>query len=113
MSILAEYGDIELFSSPSKLISFAGLNPYDYQSGTYIAQRTTLTKKGSKHLRETLYQVALPIITFNHIFRNYYTLKRSQGKSHRCAMGHVVRKFFRVIFYLVSNNTLFEPSYLK
>lgn len=113
MAILSEYGDMNCFSSAAKLISFAGVNPYEYQSGSYKAPQTALTKKGSKYLRKTLYQIALPLIKFNPVFRSYYNLKRSQGKSNRCAMGHVVRKLLRVIHHLVSCNINFDPSLLK
>jgi len=33
--ILEEIGDIHRFSSPSKLLTFAGLDPSVYQSGNY------------------------------------------------------------------------------
>ena len=38
--ILGEIGDIHRFSSPSKLLAFAGLDPPVYQSGNYSAKRT-------------------------------------------------------------------------
>lgn len=108
MSILSEYGDINRFDSPAKMVSYAGVNPYVFQSGDFEAQRTAITKKGNPYLRKTLYQIALPVIRFNPVFQKYYTLKRSQGKSHRCALGHVVRKLIRVIFHLISNDIEFD-----
>ncbi len=53
---------------------------------------TAITKKGSKYLRKTLYQVILPVINNNPVFKKYYRLKISQGKGHRCAQGHCIRK---------------------
>lgn len=112
MSILSEYGDIDRFDSPAKMVSYAGVDPYVFQSGDFEAHRTAITKKGNPYLRKTLYQIALPVIRFNPVFQEYYTLKRSQGKSHRCALGHVVRKLIRVIFHLVSNNIEFNVTKL-
>ena len=112
MSILSEYGDISKFDSPAKLISFAGVAPYVFESGQFEAARTTITKKGNPYLRKTLYQIALPVIRFNPVFYEYYTLKRNQGKSHRCALGHVVRKLLRVVYHLVSNDILFDETKL-
>lgn len=113
MSILSEYGNIKHFDSPAKLASFAGVCPYEYQFGTYKAQHTAITKKGSKNLRKVLYQIALPVIKYNPIFRDYYNLKRSQGKTHLCALGHVLRKLLRVIHQLISSNVLFDSSLIK
>lgn len=112
MSILSEYGDINRFDSPAKMVSYAGVDPYVFQSGDFEAQRTAITKKGNPYLRKTLYQIALPMIRFNPVFQKYYTLKRSQGKSHRCALGHVVRKLIRVIFHLISNDIEFDVAKL-
>ena len=112
MSILSEYGDISRFDSAAKLISFAGVAPYVIESGQFEAARTYITKKGNPYLRKTLYQIALPVIRFNPVFYEYYTLKRNQGKSHRCALGHVVRKLLRVIYHLVSNDILFDETKL-
>lgn len=113
MSILSEYGDINKFDSAAKLISFAGVAPYVFESGQFAAGRTSITKKGNPYLRKTLYQIALPVIRYNPVFYKYYTLKRHQGKSHRCALGHVVRKLLRIIYHLVSNDILFDEINLN
>lgn len=109
-AILCEIQDITLFSSSKKLIAFAGCDPSTYQSGAYNAQQTALSKRGSPHLRLALYQAALPASRFNTTFKSYYTVKRQQGKGHRCAQGHLVRKLLRVIYKLLTENTSFDAS---
>ena len=86
--------------------------PITYESSQFTAQHTAITKKGSKYLRKTLYQIITPVIKNNEVFRNYYQLKLSQGKGYRCAQGHCVRKLMRVIFHLLNTNTQFNPSLL-
>lgn len=112
-SILAELGDIDNYPNARKIIKTAGVAPYHYESSQFNAQHTAITKKGSKYLRKTLYQIIVPIIRFNPVFHAYYNLKRSQGKSHRCAQGHCVRKLLRVIFHLLKTNQQFDPSLLR
>lgn len=112
-SILAELGDINNYPSPAKIIKFAGMAPIIYESGTYAAQHTAITKKGSKYLRKTLYQIITPVIQNNEVFKNFYLLKRSQGKSHRCAQGHCIRKLLRVIYHLVTTGQNFDPAMLR
>ncbi len=112
MSILSEYGDINKFDSPAKLISFAGVAPYVRESGQFEATRTPITKKGNPYLRKTLYQIAMPVVNNNPVFKKYYNLKLSQNKSHRCAQGHVVRKLLRIIYHLVSNDIMFDETKL-
>lgn len=49
----------------------------------------------------------------NEFFQRYYNLKRTQGKSHRCAQGHCVRKLLRVIYHLLSINQQFDSEHLR
>ena len=112
-SILSELGDIHNYSSAAKIIKFAGVAPFEHQSSQYKAEHTSITKKGSKYLRKTLYQIILTVIKNNRVFKEYYCLKLSQGKSHRCAQGHCVRKLLRIIYHLLINNQQFDPALLK
>lgn len=112
-SILAELGDICNYSKPSQIIKFAGVAPFHYESSQYTAQHTAITKKGSKYLRKTLYQIILPVINNNPVFKEYYQLKISQGKGHRCAQGHCVRKLLRIIYHLLSTGQKFDPMLLR
>lgn len=112
-SILSEIGDIRNFNKASQIIKLAGVSPYEHESSQYRAQHTAITKKGSKYLRKTLYQVITPVIQHNEVFKQYYNLKRSQGKSHRCAQGHCVRKLLRVIYHILSTGQDFNPALLR
>ena len=109
-SILAEIGDINNFSNHKQIIKYAGVAPSTYESSQFKAQHTSITKKGSKYLRKTLYQIILSVINNNKVFKEYYSLKISQGKSHRCACGHCVRKLLRIIYHLLTNNITYDPS---
>ena len=112
-SILAEIGEISNYSKPSQIIKFAGVAPSHYESSQFNAQHTAITKKGSKYLRKTLYQIILPVIKYNPIFNKYYQLKVSQGKGHRCAQGHCIRKLLRIIYHLLKTNQQFNPQLLR
>ena len=56
--ILGEIGDIHRFSSPNKLLAYAGLDPSVYQSGNFQAKKTRMSKRGSKVLRYALVNAA-------------------------------------------------------
>ena len=112
-SILSEIGDIGNYTKASQIIKLAGVAPYEHESSQYRAQYTAITKKGSKYLRKTLYQIITPVIRHNEVFKQYYNLKLSQGKGHRCAQGHCVRKLLRIIYHLLSENQIFDSSLLR
>ena len=111
-SILAELGDICNYSKASQIIKFAGVAPYHYESSQFTAQHTAITKKGSRYLRKTLYQIILPVIIHNEVFYAYYNKKLAEGKGHRCAQGHCIRKLLRIIYHLLSTGQQFSPELL-
>lgn len=105
--ILGEIGDIHRFSSPSKLLAFAGLDPSVYQSGNFNASHTRMSKRGSCVLRYALIYAAHNIVRNNDVFRSFYDAKRSQGKNHYNALGHCAGKLVRVIFKMLTDNVAF------
>ena len=106
--IISEIGNIKEFSNPSKLLAFAGLDPVVKQSGNFQSDSMKISKRGSTYLRYAIYRVAFIIIYNNETFHNYYIAKRSQGKSHRVALGHVCNKLARIIFKILTDNTSFN-----
>lgn len=111
-TILSEYGDINNFSSPSKMLAFAGLEPSIIQSGT-LASNGEMVKHGSGHLRYSIMNIAMTILRYSPTFYDYYLKKRSEGKCHRVALSHVCKKLIRVIYTLEKNNIDFDSSLLK
>lgn len=108
-SILAEIGNINNYNKASRLMKLAGV----VLKTQFSAQHTAITKKGSKYLRKTLYQVIVSVIENNETFKAYYQLKRIQGKSHRYAQGHCVRKLLRIKCHLLQTGMTFDASNLR
>ena len=111
-TILSEYGDIKNFSSPNKMLAFAGLEPSIIQSGT-LESNGKMVKHGSGHLRYSIMNSAMIILRYSPTFYDYYLKKRSEGKCHRVALSHVCKKIIRVIYSLEKYNQDFDPSLLK
>ena len=108
--ILGEIGDIHRFSSPGKLLAYAGLDPTVCQSGKFTEKSTKMSKRGSKTLRYTLINAAWQLTLHDQTFSDYYNLKRSQGLNHYGSLGHVAHKLVRVIFKLLRDNIPFQPQ---
>ena len=57
VQLMAEIGDVRRFPRRSSIVGFAGVAPAVDQSGKHSATRVPTTKRGSPHLRKTLYQI--------------------------------------------------------
>ena len=106
--ILGEIGDIHHFSEPKKLLAFAGLDPSVHQSGNFQAQRTRMSKRGSRVLRYALINAAHNVVKNNATFKAYYDAKRAEGRSHYNALGHCSGKLVRVIWKMLTDNVEFN-----
>ena len=106
--ILGEIGDIHRFSSPCKLLAFAGLDPSVYQSGNFKAKSTRLSKRGSRVLRYALVNAAHNVVKNNATFKSYYDKKMAEGRSHYNALGHCAGKLVRIIWKMLTDNVEFN-----
>ena len=106
--ILGEIGDIKRFSSPSKLLAFAGLDPSVYQSGNFQAKRTRMSKRGSRAFRYALMNAAHNVVKNNATFKAYYDKKRDEGRSHYNALGHCAGKLVRIIHKMLTDDVTFD-----
>ena len=110
--IASEYGDFNRFSSPAQMLSFAGLEPGYYQSGT-MEFRGKMVKRGSSQLRYVLMNCVVPLIRFDPVFASYYHKKRLEGKPHRVALSHTAKKLVRVIYTLETQGIDYNASNLR
>lgn len=92
-----------------ELLAYAGLDPSVYQSGNFEARSTRrMSKRGNSLLRYNLVYAAHNLVLNNKTFNEYYDLKRSQGKTHYCALGHCAHKLVRIIFKMFKSNVDFD-----
>ena len=110
-TILAEIGNIQRFSSPAKLLAFAGLEPSVYQSGKFIPASGKMVKRGSPFLRWALLQAAGFVALYSPTFALYRSKKLSEGKSAAVTRSHLAKKLVRVLFSLLSHSTPFSEQF--
>lgn len=108
--IISEIGNIEKFSSPCKLLAFAGLDPSVKQSGNFNATTVKMSKRGSKLLRYAMIKTSGIIIWNSETYNEYYNRKIAQGKSHNNVVCHVAHKLTRVIFHMLKENVKFKEQ---
>lgn len=67
---MLEFGNISKFNSPNQMLSFAGLEPGYYPSGT-SENKGYIVKRGSSHLRYAIMNCCMPLIQYNMVFAEY------------------------------------------
>lgn len=110
--IVSELGDVSRFKTPNKVLSFAGLEPGFFQSGT-TEYNGHMVKHGSAPLRCALMNCSRSIRLHNETFAAYYQKKINEGKPHYVALSHVAKKLVRLIFALETKGERFDPAFLR
>ncbi len=105
---LVAVGDLSAFESADRLAAYAGLVPAARDSG----KRTGNFRRmhgGNKMLKRVFYQAAFASLRTPES-RAFYDRKRGQGKRHHQAVIALARRRVNVLWAMLRDGTLFEPS---
>ena len=106
--IIAEIGDFDMFSSPDKILAYAGLSPSTYQSGQMTSTHSHMEKRGSRYLRYALFNATKYVCRWEPTFTVYLEKKLAEGKHYNVAVSHAAKKLVRVIFHLQKTGQAFQ-----
>ena len=99
--LIAEIGDIRNFPRRSSLVAFAGIDPEVNQSGKMNTRSNPSSKRGSPHLRRTLFQIMtiyLRLTPPDEAVYQFLDKKRSEGKPYYVYMNAGANKFLRIYY---------------
>ena len=99
--LIAEICDVTRFIHRGALTAFAGVDPRPNESGDYKRKSNPTTKKGSPHLRKTLFQIMDGLIKRSPADDPVYAFmdkKRAQGKPYYVYMTAGANKFLRIYY---------------
>ena len=97
--LMAELGDVRRFQNRGSIVAFAGVDPEVNESGTYTRGSNPTTKRGSPHLRKTLFQVVSTYLKRSPVNEPVYQFldkKRAEGKPYYVYMTAAANKFLRI-----------------
>jgi transposase len=99
--------------SYQQLISFAGLSPKEYSSGSSIRGKVRISKMGNNHLRHTLYMCALNAKKTNPACKQLFDRLIANGKNKKLAIIAVCNKLLKQVFAVVKSGVLFDKNYFN
>lgn len=99
--LMAEIGDVRRFAQKSSLVAFAGIDPGRNDSGSKESNKGRTSKRGSPHLRKTLFIIMSILLqlkpTDNPVYQ-FLDKKRSEGKPFYVYMTAGGTKFLRIYY---------------
>lgn len=111
ITILCETNGFELFSNIRQVVSYAGLDVSQNESGT-IQKRTKISKKGNSRIRSCLYMPALSAIQHNQsIIQLHARIVERNPTIKKKGIVAAMRKLLILVFVLWKKNEEFDPNY--
>lgn len=112
-TVIAEANGFSQFNSLKQLISFAGMDIQNHQSGTSINKKGRTSKKGNKSIRRILYFPAISAFRLNPEIRAFYDRVNKGKPSKKIGRMAVQKKLLVLIYTLYKNDLTYSPIVKK
>ena len=112
ISVIAETNGFDLIENKSQLVSYAGYDVVEHQSGSSLLGKTRISKKGNSHIRKSLFFPALTAIQHEPKMKILY--QRILERNPKVKMVGVVavqRKLLVLIYTLYKTNKPYDSQY--
>jgi transposase len=108
--VIAETNGFLLFNSIRQLVSYAGLDVIQEESGQYKG-KSRLSKKGNAHLRAALYMPAVTAVTHNKNLKKFYARLNKKFNYKKQSLVAVMRKLLILIYTLWKSGKDYNPHH--
>jgi len=109
--ILAETNGFELIRNKKQLVSYAGLDIREKQSGTSVKGKPRISKKGNRHLRKAMHLPALTAVRWNDNYKNIYARLVSKHGVKMKALVAVQRKLLEMVYIIFKNKCVYDKDH--
>ena len=110
IKILAETNGFLLFRNIRQLVSYAGLDVIEKESGSFKG-KTKISKKGNARIRAALYMPAMTASVYNSNLKTFYNRINEGRNEKRKGLIAVMRKLLILIYTLWRKNEAYIINY--
>jgi len=111
VTVLAETNGFELIRNKKQLVSYAGLDVREKQSGTSVKGKSRISKKGNKNLRRSMHLPSLSAVKKIPQFHDLYIRLVQKSGIKMKGLVAVQRKLLELIYIIYKNKAVYEKDY--
>jgi len=111
--VLAETNGFELIRNKKQLVSFAGLDVREKQSGTSVRGKPRISKKGNRFLRKAMHMPALGAIRSDERLKGVFSRLVAKHGIKMKAVVAVQRKVLELIYTVYKTQRPYDHQYHK
>jgi transposase len=111
-TVIAETNGFDLIENKGQVVSFAGYDVVENQSGTSLHGKTRISKKGNSHIRRALHFPAMTAAQHEPKFKMLYErICEKNPKAKMIGLVAVQRKLLVLIYTLYKKNEPYDPNF--
>lgn len=107
---LAKTNAFTSITDPRKMACYAGVVPFEHQSGSFIYRKPKVSVFADKLLKSLLHLGAMTAIRGKNDLREYYLRKVAEGKNKMSALNAVRNKIILRVFAVIKNQKFYENN---
>lgn len=111
--VLAESNGFELVKNKKQLVSYAGFDIRERQSGTSIKGKPRISKKGNKYIRKAMYFPGWTAIKHDEHFKTIFSRHISKHGIKMKAGVVIQRKLLEMIYTIYKTGIPYDKEYLQ
>jgi len=112
-TVVSEADGFAMVRNVRQLVSYAGYDVVDKQSGTSVRGKSRISKKGNSYIRRALYFPAITAVRHEGRLSRFYERLYNKHDIKMKAYTAVQRKLLILIYTLWSKQEPYDPSYLQ
>jgi len=93
---------------PRKLACFAGVVPFEQQSGSSLRTKPRVSKMADMQLKSVLQMAAMRAVRMNNDLQKYYLRKVKEGKNKMSVLNAVRNKMIHIAMALIKNQDYYK-----
>lgn len=97
------------FNSAKHLACYAGVVPFQNQSGT-VTKRDRISKMANRNIKRLLHMAAMAAVRFDEQLKAYFIRKVKEGKNKMSVLNAVRNKLVHRIMAVITRKTPFKPA---
>ena len=101
------------FECYKQLISYYGLAPRIFESGSSVRGKAHICKMGMSQVRKTLYMAAKSALRYNKTCKSLYERLRAKGKAYKVALIAVVNKLIKQAFAIAKSGIPYRSDFAE
>jgi transposase len=109
-NMLTKTNGFKSIKTPRKLACYAGVVPFEHQSGTSVWRKPKVSVYADKSLKSLLHLAAMSAIRLKNDLRVYYLRKVQDGKNKMLVLNAVRNKIIQRVYAVIKNQTLYRNN---